>query len=93
MTTLQTIASRIIKEQALVIGPLAWSEAGKVQGLQIVDSKKGEVAISGDEKEVVNKLVGQFDRLFGQASHEVCRQAVASLIASLSPAEIPSSLQ
>ena len=37
------IVTRIIREQELVIGPLAWDEARKVEGLQVLDEKKGEV--------------------------------------------------
>ena len=88
------IASKIIREQELVVGPLAWSEAGKVQGLKIVDSKKGEIVFdNGDQKSVIDRLVNQYDRLFGQASHEVSREAAAPLVADLSPSEVPSSLQ
>ena len=87
------IAQRIIREQELVIGPLAWGEARKVPGLQIVDERRGEVSFSGDQKEVVNKLVAQYGRLFGEASHAVCREAAQDLIAKMSPEEIPSSLK
>ena len=91
MSTLDTIAAKIIKEQELVIGPLAWSEAGKVQGLQI--SASHEVTIqNGDPKAAVDRLVAQYERLFGRASQEVCREAVASLIASLPRSEVPASL-
>ena len=94
MSTLDQIAIKIIKEQELIIGPLAWSEAGKVKGLKIIDSKKGEVTFdNGDQKEIINRLVSQYDRLFGKASHEVCREAVVSLIADLQPSEVPSSLR
>jgi hypothetical protein len=87
------ITLTIIKEQELIIGPLAWIEAGKVQGLKIVNSQNGEVTFNnGDQKEVINRLVAQYERLFGRASHEVCRDAVSNIIAGLSPSEIPSSL-
>lgn len=93
MTTLDTIASKIIREQERIIGPLAWTEAGKVQGLHIVDTDKGEVTIgNGDAKEVVNRLVGRYERLFGRASHEVCKDAARGIIAELPPTEVPSSL-
>ena len=93
MSTLDNIAIKIIKEQELIIGPLAWAEAGKVQGLHVVNEAPGEVTLTnGDPKETVNKLVGQYDRLFGRSSHEVCKEAVVGLLAELSPAEIPSSL-
>ena len=87
------IAIRIIKEQELIIGPVAWEEAKKVAGLNVVDSKKGEVAFSGDGMEIVNKLVSQYERLFGRASHEVCKEAVQDLIAELPADQVPSSLK
>ena len=73
-------------------GPLAWSEAGKVQGLQ-VNEQKGEVSISnGDPKAAVDRLVAQYERLFGRASHEVCIEAAASMISSLPKSDVPASL-
>jgi hypothetical protein len=94
MTTIDLIASKIIREQERIIGPLAWTEAGKVQGLSIVDTTKGEVAIgNGNPKEVVDRLVNRYEQLFGRASHEVCKDAARGIIAELPPAEVPSSLQ
>jgi hypothetical protein len=93
MTTFENITTRIIKEQELVIGPLAWSEAGKVPGLQI-DKSKGEVTVQApDPKTVIDQLVARYERLFGRASEEVCREAAAPLLAGLMPADIPSSLR
>lgn len=93
-TLFPQIASRIIKEQELVIGPLAWDEARKVQGLKIIDQKKGEVNLqNGDAKGIINNLVAQYERIFGKASHEVCKEAVQDLIAEMSQDEIPSSLK
>ncbi len=37
-------------------------------------------------------LVAQYERLFGRASHEVCKEAAAALIASLPRADVPQSL-
>ncbi len=88
------IAIRIIREQELVIGPLAWDEARKVEGLQIIDEKKGEIIFKDeDQKTVINKLVAQYERIFGRASHAVCHDAVIDLIKNMSPEEIPSSLK
>jgi len=88
------IAIRIIREQELVIGPLAWDEARKVQGLKVIDEKKGEVSLQdGDQKNVINKLVAQYERIFGRASHVVCHDAVQDIIAEMSPDQIPSSLK
>ncbi len=91
MDILDQIVIKIIKEQELVIGPLAWNEASKVPGLKVSNH---EVTFNnGDQKETVDRLVSQYERLFGRASHEVCREAVASMIADLKPEEIPSSLR
>jgi len=92
MTTFAKIPLRIIKEQELIIGPVAWDEAGKVGGLTI-DQSHSSVTFSGDEKDIINRLVAQYERLFGKASHEVCKEAVQDLIAEMSPKEIPSSLK
>ena len=93
MDTLNKIALQIIREQAIIIGPLAWSEARKVNGLKIINSASGEVSVESEKpKEVVDSLVEQYERLFGRASHEVCREAVASIIRDLAPADVPASL-
>jgi len=86
------IAKRIIQEQELVIGPLAWEEAGKVAGLN-VDQFHKSVSVSGDAKDVIDHLVAQYERIFGKASHAVCHDAVKDLIAEMSPEEVPSSLK
>ncbi|MBI5139140.1 hypothetical protein HZA26_00815, partial [Candidatus Nomurabacteria bacterium] len=80
--------------QELIIGPLAWNEARKVQGLQIVDEMKGEVVLqNGDPKNTIDRLVSQYERIFGKVSHAVCHDAVQDIIAKMSPEEIPSSLR
>ena len=87
------IALRIIKEQENIIGPLAWDEAKKVSGLHVTDSKIGEIFFEGDAKEILNRLVAQYERLFGKISHEVCRESVQDLIAELPEGEVPTSLK
>jgi len=42
---------------------------------------------------VIKRLVAQYERLFGKASHEVCKEAVQDLIAEMAPDQIPSSLK
>ncbi|HWP61569.1 MAG TPA: hypothetical protein VN495_03125 [Candidatus Paceibacterota bacterium] len=91
MPVLDQVAEKIIAEQARVIGPLAWSEAQKVAGLQVGADHR--VALqNGDPRVVIDKLVAQYERLFGRASHEVCKEAAAPLIRGLSASEIPLSL-
>ena len=92
MDTILQIPIRIIKEQELVIGPLAWDEAKKVSGLT-VDKDKGSASFSGDAKDIINRLVAQYERLFGKASHAVCYDAVQDIVEKMPPEEIPSSLR
>lgn len=92
MTSFSQIPLRIIKEQELIIGPVAWDEAKKVNGLEI-DQAHSSVSFLGDEKDIINRLVAQYERLFGKASHEVCKEAVQDLIAEMPEEQIPSSLR
>ncbi len=92
MDTILQIPIRIIREQELVIGPLAWYEASKVAGLSI-DPSHNSVSINGDKKEIIDRLVAQYERIFGLASHAVCHDAVQDLLAGMTPEEIPSSLK
>ena len=88
------IVQRIIREQELVIGPLAWDEARKVNGIIVLDQRTGEIDLqNGDVREIVNNLVAQYEKIFGRASHEVCKSAVQDLIAELPAEEIPLSLK
>ena len=93
MTVFSNIVLKIIMQQEAVIGPLAWNEASKVQGLRVEKSLGTVEMTDADQGVVVDRLVAQYERLFGRASHEVCREAAASLIANLPPAEVPSSLR
>ena len=87
------ISIRIIKEQELIIGPLAWDEASKVEGLSVIDRKKAEVSVTGDPKAVINALVARYEQLFGRLSRDVSREAVVDLTADIPAEDVPSSLK
>lgn len=92
-TTFDQIATRIVKEQELIIGPIAWQEASQIVGLSFADHTSVQIQESaGDPKTVVDQLVRRYERLFGRASREACKDAVASLLADLAPGDIPSTL-
>ncbi len=93
MTIYEQISVRIIKEQELIIGPIAWQEATKVAGIQIVDKDKQEVSIQDDPKIVLNRLVEQYSRLFGKVSAEVCKEAAQDLLVELPKDQVPANLQ
>lgn len=93
MTAFDQITLKIIQEQESIIGPIAWQEARKVQGMLVVDEAHGVVSINVDNPgSVIDALVGQYEHLFGRASREASKDAVASLIADLDPAQVPASL-
>lgn len=93
MTIYDQMAARIIKEQELLMGPVAWSEASKVAGLGVVDKQKGVVQIKGNGGQVLDKLVDRYGSLFGRAGREVCKEAVSAIITDLQPSQIPVSLK
>lgn len=93
MNILEEITIRIIKEQEQIIGPIAWVEASKVPGLQIIDQANAKVILSDDQKSVIDRLINRYENIFGRASREVCKEAAATMVADLPPSEIPSSLQ
>jgi hypothetical protein len=92
MSILQTMAIRIIEEQELIIGPIAWDEATKVQGMTVEYSKRSVVLLQ-DEPAVLDKLVAQYERLFGRASLEVCKEAVRDIISEVPQDKLPATLR
>lgn len=92
-TILDKISVRIIKEQELIIGSLAWDEARKVTGLKIIDQENGVIELQGDSKTILNNLVAQYSHLFGRASNEVCREVTKDLVKDLPADQIPESLR
>ena len=94
MTIIDQIALNIIKEQELIIGPLAWIEAKKVAGIKVIDQKQGQLDLeNGEPNQIIDRLVAQYDRLFGRASHEVSKEAAAPFLVNLASSEMPSSLK
>ena len=93
MSIFDQISLRIIKEQELIIGPVAWDEAKKVPGLKLVGQSTSDFSVDGSGKDIVNNLVQRYSRLFGQASTEVCKQAVQDLIVELPKNQVPEILQ
>lgn len=84
-------ASQIVKEQQSIIGPIALEMAKKVSGLQIVGFN--DVKITGDGKMVLEELVKQYAKLFGNTSVEVCKEAFAPYSDKIPPTEIPDVLK
>lgn len=84
----QILIKAIIVSQQAVVGPLAVQTANKVTGLKI-SSDLGSVDLSGDENKILENLVHQYKTLFGQASVEVCKDAVRPIVAKMKDISIP----
>lgn len=80
------LATNIIEKQEVIVGPLAWIEAGKVNGLYIANK---EITIKETPKKILGSLVKQYETLFGQASLEVCKDAVRNLLVDVEQEKIP----
>lgn len=78
MSVFVQMADKIIKEQQAIIGPVAFEQAKKVPGLKL-DEQERSVSLEGNEKEIIQKLVEQYQHLFGQTSVEVCKDAIKGL--------------
>ncbi|MEK7458822.1 MAG: hypothetical protein AAB663_00250 [Patescibacteria group bacterium] len=91
MSNANDLAMRIIHEQEVIIGPLAWSVAGEVKGLTV--RSHTHVVLSGSGSVVLAGLVKRYEKLFGPASREVCRDAVRSLVASTPAQDVPDVLK
>lgn len=86
------MAERIIRQQEGIIGPIALEQAKKVQGLKL-DWPKHEVVFDGNKTDIMEKLVEQYQGLFGQASVEACKDAVRTLLTGVPKNQIPPLLQ
>lgn len=84
-------ASRIIKEQQTIIGPVALDQAKKVSGL--IFASVDDVKIAGNKKEVLGNLVNQYAKLFGKASIEVCKEAIEPISDKIPVNDLPDILK
>lgn len=88
------IATKIIREQELIIGPIAWEEAQQVEGLNVtIATREVSFTVGAKQEEVIDRLVKRYEGLFGRASVEVCRDAVRDLIIGTPADQIPSLLR
>lgn len=85
------IVSKIIKNQEVVIGPLAVERAKKVGGLSV--KSDSDISFTGDSKKILEALVAEYEALFGKASVEVCRDAVREISPPVPADMLPKNLQ
>jgi hypothetical protein len=92
MDIFSQIAVKIIQGQESIIGPVAIEQASQIAGLE-VDWDNKKVSITGDAQKTLNNLVSAYQKLFGQISVEVSKEAVAGLIHQMPPEDIPEALK
>ncbi len=85
------IVDRIIKEQQSIIGPLALDQAKKVEGVSVSDNN--QVKIQGNGKQILEHLVSQYEKFFGKASIEVCKDALSPIKDKLASIDLPEVLK
>jgi hypothetical protein len=85
------IIKQIVQSQEAVIGPLAVDQARRVAGLRF--ESNGEAILTRNSKDVLNDLVKQYERLFGKASVEVCKDAVKEMKPHPNPEDLPDILK
>jgi len=86
----EKVAEKIIEEQEHIIGPVAYDQAKKVNGLK-VDQAAHSVILEGDKKSLIEALVKQYEKLFGGTSVEVCKDAIKDF--NLPKDQLPPMLQ
>lgn len=88
-----TIAKRIIEHQSLIVGSaIAVAQAKTVSGIDI--ESPSHIAIhTKDATMLLSKLVRAYETLFGQASIEVCKDAVREIRPSIPLEELPEILK
>lgn len=75
----------------MIIGPLALDQVKKVSGIKILNAD--EVQITGDGKAVLTHLISQFEKFFGKASIEVCKDAVKEINPPIPSDQLPDILR
>jgi hypothetical protein len=92
MSIYATIVEKIIAQQEQIIGPVAMQQASLVEGIAI-DDKTHSVTLTGNEKQIINELIGQYQELFGQIAVEVSKEAASKIAATLTPEQLPELLK
>jgi hypothetical protein len=81
------LVKRIIEEQKLIMGPLAFELAKRTEGLKFENELTFN--IEGEPKNVVTNLINQYKELFGDISVQVSRHALLDNAKSFTNEELP----
>ncbi len=86
---------KIIAEQEKIVGPVvAWNQVRKVSGIRVGGENEFIISsLNGDPKKILAELTRQYSELFGQASTEVCKEAIQTVLPLFAPDELPDILK
>lgn len=95
MKDIDVIVQSIISHQREVLGPLAIEQASGITGLEVDASGKVKISLkaSDNSKNLLQSLVKKYEKLFGQASVEVCRDAIREAGVQVEESELPEILR
>lgn len=86
------IIKAIVAEQKSIIGPMAVDLANKVNGVHISNDLVS-IEVGGNTVQVLGDLVKQYEKLFGKASIEACKESIREANISISSKDLPAVLQ
>jgi hypothetical protein len=91
MGEITTVVQSIIMSQRDVMGPLALEQANTVSGILVEESGKVKITLKKDDspKDLLGNLVKKYEQLFGQASIEVCKDAIRESGVKLDDKDVP----
>lgn len=81
------VVFKIVREQEMVVGPLAIDLARNVNGLKV--NNRNEFSIEGDPKLALHELLMQYKKLFGELSLQVSKKALKDNIKNFQKGELP----
>lgn len=89
----RTLVQAIITHQTAIIGPLAFEQAKRVEGI-VVSGTQIDLQIQEDKiQDMITQLVGKYEELFGKASVEACKDAVREMSEDINKKDLPTILQ
>lgn len=87
-----SLIKAIIRGQQNIIGLLAIEQANKVPGLEVTTSLD-VVKMDQTPSKVLTNLVLQYQKLFGRASLDACKESVKEYLPNMSSQDLPDLLR
>ena len=73
------VIKRIVKEQQLLIGPIALTIASKIPGVKADSTNAIDFDATEFNEDAIEALINAYQALFGKAAVEVCKTSIKSM--------------